>query len=201
MTMNSDTSRRCQLSVEVGVGGDSLIETIPGSRAGVLLYLPTMSIMANGTDGQDVCYDSTLTLTFSALVILYTETISIVRREIYNTPQHPMGGRPYPGMQWDFAHIPFSSPWITASAKKNINIHEYAKERARAWLRSEVDASPDSWKPRIPTAPKPIIEDHEHIVVRKQKRGINRWEHTTKKRVKTNSETVLCYHQGIMVYI
>jgi hypothetical protein len=201
MTMNPDMSRRCQLSVEAGVGGDSLIDTIPGSRAGILLYLPTMSILANGTDGQDVCYDSTLTLTFSALVILYAETISIVRREIYKTPQHPMGGQPYSCMKWDFAHVPFSSPWLTSSAKKNINIHEYAKERARAWLRAEVAASPDSWKPRIPTSPQPNIEDHEHILVRTQKRGINRWEHTTKKRLKTTPETLLCLRQGTMVYI
>jgi hypothetical protein len=201
MTLNADMSRRCQLSVEVGVEGDSLIDTIPGSRAGVLMYLPTMSILANGSDGQDVCYESTLTLTFSALVILYAETISIVRRKIYQTPQHPLGGRPYACMEWDFAHIPFSSPWKTSSTKTTINIHEYAKERARAWLRAETAASPEAWRPRIPTSPQPIIEDDAHVVVRTQKRGINRWEHTTKKRIKTTPETSLCFHNGIMFYI
>jgi len=197
VTMNPDSSRRCQLSVEVGVCGDSLVDTISGSRAGILMYLPNMSVMANAPQ-QDVCYDSTKTIAFSALLILYAEALSIVRKEVYTTPHHPMGGQPYPCMEWDFAHVPFSKPWTVSTSSKNkhtVDIHEYARERARAWVRAEMVASPESWKP-APTNPHTTTTTSGPVYAMTSKRGVNRWV-----RASNPQPGSLCYQNDRMFYI
>lgn len=194
MTQNSDGSRRCQLSVEVGVCGDSLVNTLAGTKAGVLMYLPNMDIGINAKGGEDVCYDSTIALTFSALLIVYIEALSIVRREVYMNPYHPKGGIEYPGLEWDFHHTPFTKPWTVASQHKSpINLYQYAKERARAWIQAEMAASPVSWKSPPPGLNQMVVVANEPVAIRLKKRGVDQWIQTMLTDPRITPHT-LCYH-------
>ena len=194
MTLNSDSSRRCQLSVEVGVCGDSLVDTMPGTKAGVLVYLPNMNIMANGKQGEDVCYDSTISLTFSALLMVYTEALSIVRKAVYVNPRHPRGGVEYPNIEWDFFHTPFTKPWVVGPNKTPINLHLYAKERARFWIQAEMVASPLSWT----TPPSRTPEDkNDPLAVKMEKRGVNTWIQSSTSDLKSNT---IYYQKGIQFF-
>ena len=199
MTENADGSRRCQLSVEVGVCGDSLVNTLVGTKAGVLMYLPNMNVVVNGNAGEDVCYDSTLALTFSALLIVYIEALSIVRREVYMNPHHPRAGMQYPGMEWDFFHTPFAKPWTVASHHKSpINLYTYAKERARAWIQAEMTASPKSWSKSPPVGVVKQVSK-EPVAIRLQKRGIHHWIQTVITDTRVTPDT-LCYRNPDMFF-
>jgi hypothetical protein len=183
--------------VEVGVCGDSLINTTPGTKAGVLLYLPNMNIMTNGKLGEVVCYDSTVTLSFSALLIVYIEALSLVRREVYMNPHHPMGGVEYPSVEWDFFHVPFTNPWVVASHhKKPINLYKYAKDRARVWIQAEMTASPASWASPPPSSRLKELSD-DPIAIRLEKRGVTRWIQTSGNDKRVGPGT-LCFHNGVM---
>jgi len=177
MSQNEDGSRRCQLSVEYGVCGDSLIQTIPGSKAGVLMYLPRMG------GEMDTCNESPTTISFSALLIVYIETVSRVRREIYANPSHPYGGRMYRGIEWDHTHVPFSKPWpVTSDTGRVINLHTFSQRRADVWLQAERIASPDMWKcsvSRIIPTPSPTLSKGDIVHVRFSAHGVSRWVETT----------------------
>jgi hypothetical protein len=169
MCPNPDGSRRCQLSVEFGICGDSLTDTIPGSRAGVLIYLPNMR---TDTHECDVQHETSMTLSFSALLLAYVETVSLVRKQVYRTPHHPHGGKLYPGIEWDFAHVPFNKPW-RVSVDKTIHMREFARERASVWLRAERTASPDAWRCTIPRSLP--LRRGDQVRLRLTSPGIAKW--------------------------
>jgi hypothetical protein len=160
------------VSVEYGICGDSLIDTIPGSKAGVLMYLPNMK-----PESGDVQHETSLTLSFSALLLAYIETVSIVRREVYRTPHHPRGGQMYTSIEWDFTHAPFTKPWDVFSTgthkTRDINICDFAKERAALWLQAERIASPDSWKESVPRCVG--LSKGDRVSLRLYNPGVTNW--------------------------
>lgn len=167
--LNPDGSRRCQLSVENGICGDSLINTIQGSKAGVLMYLPNMKPESTGNE-----HETSLTLAFSAILIAYIETMSIVRKEVFRATHHPHGGKLYPNIEWDFTHLPFSKPWMVfASRSRYINLGEFAKARAVVWLQAERAASPDAWKDGVPRNVGLTVG--ERVQLRMQAPGVANW--------------------------
>lgn len=174
MSQNEDGSRRCQLSLEYGVCGDSLMQTIPGTKAGVLMYLPSMG------GAMDTCYESAMSMSFSALLIVYIETVSLVRKAIYATPSHPLGGRIYGAVEWDHAHVPFSTPWPVASdTGRTINMRAFVERRVEVWLQAERVAAPEAWKPRARRmTPSPTIDKGDTVYIRFDAHGVSRWEET-----------------------
>lgn len=175
MRVNPDGSRRCQLSVEHGICGDSLIDTIKGSKAGILMYLPNMNPETNSLAGHNVSHETALTLSFSALLLAYIETVSIVRKEVYRTPHHPRGGQVYANIEWDFTHLPFHKPWMVfAHPKSNareVRIDSFAVERAAVWLRAERVAVPDAWKDPVPRA----LAKGTRVSLRLHEPGVHNW--------------------------
>lgn len=166
MSQNKDGSRRCQLSVEYGMYGDSLVDTIPHTKAGVLMYLPNMG---------------SLSMSFSALLIVYVESVSLVRRAMYKNSSHPLGGRAYPGIEWDYSHVPYTTPWpVFSSSVKSVCLSEFAERRARVWIQAEQAASPDRWKPHIPRTV-PHLRPGDTIHVRHEAPGVTRWVRATVK--------------------
>lgn len=148
MSQTTRGTRLCQLSVECGVLGDSLVNTLDRTATGVLLYLPSMDVRRNAAAGQDVCYESNLTLAFSALLIVYIEAVSHVRREIHRTPGHALCGVDYPSLHWDYTHPPYDRPWVVSSRsdmKKTTDLLRVARARARVWLDAERAANPRMW--------------------------------------------------------
>ena len=143
------------------------------------MYLPSMSSVSNGMAGQDVCHETSLTLSFSALLIVYVETLSLVRRAVYETPYHPCGGKMYSSVAWDYSHVPFSSPWTVCTnpgtKQRNINLSEFASKRAVVWLRAEREASPESWKEPVPLTVDLGLSVGDSVSLRLQKSGINTW--------------------------
>lgn len=195
---NKNGSRRCQLSVEYGVMGDSLVDTTESTRAGVLMYLPSMDVAANAAAGEDVCYESNLTLAFTAILIAYIETVSIVRKIVYSTPQHPLGNQPYACMQWDFSHTPFETPWTVASAHKkhkSKNLYKFALERAARWVAAETVARPEHWKPPVP-APPPPPDDDTVVDVRVHKAGVCTWLRLTNEQLRSMKYQYALYQLG-----
>ena len=177
MCLNADGSRRCQLSVEYGVCGDSLVNTIKGSKAGILMYLPNMNPETNSRSGQDVHHETSLTLSFSALLLAYIETVSLVRKEVFRTPRHPQGGKMYPHAEWDFTHVPFNKPWMVFATSKTrtreIRIDRFAQGRASVWLQAERAASPESWKDTVPRVIG--LTKGERVHLRVQGPGVINW--------------------------
>lgn len=184
LTENKNNSRRCQLSVEYGVMGDSMVDTNERTRAGVLMYLPSMDVAANGAAGEDVCYESNMSLAFTAILVAYIETVSIVRKIVYSTPYHPHGNQSYACIQWDFSHTPFEKLWTVASAhkrKKTKNLYKFALDRAAVWVAAEAVARPEHWKTPVPLN----IPSHDAIDVRVHKHGVCRWLKLTKSELGT----------------
>ncbi len=142
------TKRRCQLLVEYGVCGDSLVDSVPHTKQGVLIYISNMNTQASQRSG-DVCYESSMSLSFSALLLAYVETLSVVRRAVYEHPTHPYGGVDYPARAWDYHHTPYTKPFPVASPltkpPRTINLAEFARKKARVWLKAEQAACPAAW--------------------------------------------------------
>ena len=140
--------RRCQLSVEYGLKKDSFMGVAPGMKAGVLVYVGNMSCEDAFRTG-DICYDTSLTLSFSALLIAYIEMVSVVRREVYASNGHVFGGLNYCSKFWDFTHVPYTTPFPLACpasrAPRTIDLAAFARERALVVLEAERMASPTTW--------------------------------------------------------
>ena len=148
MSESAKGTRLCQLSVECGVLGDSLVDTLSRTTSGVLVYLPSMDVRSNVAAGEDVNYESNLTLAFSALLITYVEMVSEVRHRIHTTPGHALCGVDYSSLDWDHTHQPYSRPWVAASDPskiKTIDLLKLARARARVWLAAERVAAPHVW--------------------------------------------------------
>lgn len=182
MSENGNASRRCQLSVEYGIRDTSLMNTVPGTRAGVLMYLPNMYVRSNGEDGQDVCYDTSVTLSFSALLIVYAEAVSIVRKTVYSNPSHTYGGKHYDHIRWDFAHEPFSKRWVVSGrcgSKKSINLYEHASKKANTWIQAEIVSSPELWKASISSQVQLRIPQGGSVMVCTRVKNGMKWVHTS----------------------
>jgi hypothetical protein len=163
--------------VETGICGDSLINTRPGTKAGVLMYLPNMNPESNTRDGDHTPHETSLTLSFSALLIAYIETVSIVRKAVYHTPRHPNGGQLYQCIEWDFGHPPFDKQWTVFATpkyrKRRVRLDTFAKERAAVWLQAERAAAPESWKDVV--SPPIGLARGARVSLRLQTTGVVNW--------------------------
>ena len=187
-----ETTRRCQLLVEYGVCGDSLVHTLPHTKQGVLMYISNMNTDDAARSG-DVCHESSLSLSFSALLLAYAETLSIVRRAVYEHPTHPYGGVDYPAREWDYTHTPYSKPFPVASPAckplRTVNIAAFASKKAELWIRAEVISNPAAW------APPPTLEvDDVHVGMKMPLRlwhpGVTQWVSARVTHVDTNEGVV-----------
>ena len=177
MSLYNNNSRRCQLLVEYGVTGDSLVDTLPHTRQGVLMYVSNMNTEAASRTG-DVCYETSTSLSFSALLLAYAETLSLVRRAVYEHPTHPCGGTDYAARVWDYTHVPYTHPFPVACAAENpprtVNIAEFASKKAKVWLAAENAANPDAW-----ALPPPLDLVNVHVGMRMPMRlvqsGVTVW--------------------------
>jgi len=177
MSLHENT-RRCQLLVEYGVCGDSLVGTLPHTKQGVLMYVSTMNAEAAARSGE-VCHESALSLSFSALLLAYVETLSLVRRAVFEHPLHPYGGVDYHAREWDYTHTPYTKPFPVACLDdrpaRTINIAEFAKKKAEVWLRAEVAANPMAWThPLPPLGPKDVRLGMK-VPIHVKSRGVDMW--------------------------
>ena len=146
MSLHGST-RRCQLMVEYGVLGDALLNTLPHTKQGLLMYMSTMNTQSAARSG-DVCYETSLSLSFSALLLAYAETLSRVRRAVYEHPTHPRGGVDYAAREWDYTHSAITRyPVATPPDKpaRTLNLASFAAGKAAMWLRAEKLANPTAW--------------------------------------------------------
>lgn len=172
--------RRSQLMVEYGVCGDSLVETLPHTRQGILMYVSCMNSATAARLG-DVCYDTSMALSFSALLLAYIETLSLVRRAVYEHPHHPCGGVEYAARTWDYLHVPYTKPFPVASrdehSARTINIAEFAQRKARIWLQAEQAANPGLWEPSTTNVKGVAVGTR--VPVRLWKPGVTTWVEAT----------------------
>jgi hypothetical protein len=179
MSLHGHT-RRCQLLVEYGVCGDSLVNTLPHTKQGVLMYVSNMNTESAARSG-DVCYESSMSLSFSALLLAYVETLSLVRRAVYEHPTHPYGGVDYESRDWDYTHTPFTSPYPVACLNnkpvRTVNIASFASKKAAIWLDAEKSANPEAW-----TCAPQLCSKDVHVgmkcAVRMWSLGVTTWVNT-----------------------
>jgi len=170
------TTRRCQLLIEYGVCGDSLVDTLPHTKQGLLMYISSMNTQSAAESG-DVCYESSLSLSFSALLITYAETVSLVRRAVYEHPTHPYGGMHYTACNWDYTHVPYTKPFPVAGNKptaRTLNLFTLARKKAQMWIHAETVACPAAW-----TLPRQLHARDVHvgmkIPLRLAHKGVAMW--------------------------
>lgn len=173
--------RRSQLMVEYGVCGDSLLNTLPHTKQGILMYVGCMSAESASRTG-DLCYDNSLALSFTALLVAYVETVSLVRRAVYEHLSHPYGGVDYAARQWDYAHTPYTVPFPIASQDhrpaRTINIAEFARRKSRQWIEAESIANPVAWSAPVTTVDT-NIRVGQRAMVRLARVGVRTWVHAT----------------------
>lgn len=173
-----DRTRRCQLLVEYGICGDSLVNSIPHTKQGVLMYVSTTNTESASRSG-DVCYETSLSLSFSALLLAYIETLSLVRRAVFEHPFHPNSGIDYPSREWDYAHVPYNKPFPVAclpnSPARNIDISQFAAKKAKMWLCAEASANPTAWTRPYPTLTPRTVYIGAVVCIRIQKHGVMTW--------------------------
>jgi len=96
-----------------------------------------------------------MSLSFSGLLLAYVETLSLVRRAVYEHPTHPYGGVDYPAREWDYTHTPFSYPYpaacLNGKPARCVNLASFAAKKAAIWVEAEKTANPAAWAspPRI----------------------------------------------------
>ena len=179
MSINAANVRRCQLSVEYGVCGDSLMGVMPGTKAGVLLYISNMSIESAVRDG-DVCTETSLTLSFSALLLAYAEMLSIVRRTVYEHSTHPCGGVDYAARAWDYSHVPYRNPFPVHTPRvdkptRTLDLAEFAAQRAQLWLEAERAACPDAWTSQHSMLSTDRVHVGMPLAMRLRASGVDAW--------------------------
>jgi len=86
-------------------------------------------------------------MSFTALLLVYVEMVSLVRRRVYAQVGHPRGGVEYRCRAWDNNH-PRPTTVIRVHGKKQsrgIDVATLATARAEAWVRLEQFLAPQEW--------------------------------------------------------
>jgi len=170
--------RRCQLCIECGVSGESLMGSLPGTKAGVLLYIANMNT-ATACGVTDVCYETSLSLSFSALLITYVELVSEVRKRVYEHPYHKYSGVHYLCQQWDYDHKPFQKPFpvYTRPGKRcrGLNLFQLAVEKANLWIQAEQAVNGSQWQKKESLLVPLYFYPGQKLVVRVSEVGVVLW--------------------------
>lgn len=139
--------RRCQLCVERGTLGQNLQNTLRGTKAGILLYVTNVDV-ALFSKYATLHADTSLSLSFSLLLLTYAETVSLVRKHIYEHRVHPYGHQEYKARMWDYTHVPYYKRYVLGR-NHVVDMSSIAHEAAQKWILAEKHVHPQLWKHQV----------------------------------------------------